>query len=398
MPFYSPAGGAFYYIVWASGYNSAGAAYIVYEFPNAVVPGQVLTISLAGNTNLSGVTYSLGARNSSHSDLGFSSAVAVQLTRNSVSYTMPTGAAYATLVIQINAQNSAGAYRELYFRDIKLELGSVATVFTDDYGAGNVRARVTETEEAIADEVSARAAFQTTAEADIGSLESSVTTQGSAIADIEGNLSASYALTLDVNGRVTGVRFLNDGTTGSIKFLADYFSIYNGSSDVPMFEVTGGAAYIAGSRVRTESMTSNAVSQGVVEENDTAQSVDENWTALADVSVTVPSSATLVKLDWSFFIAESGEAEDDLLVRIKRDSTVIYETTAARVPPTFDFETTETGPLSWQGYAVGQFSGFDTDAPSAGTYTYTLEAKCAYSTTTAWSLEKRRLFALLFKR
>lgn len=213
-----------------------------------------------------------------------------------------------------------------------------------------------------------------------------VTSLGTASAiTSQGGLATLSFVTISTNLR------LADGTT-----IATTAMVVTASGTAAAIASQGGLA--TQNTVGTSTIDANSVTVGAVEENDAAQSVDENWTALADVSVTVPSSATLVKLDWSFFIASSGEAEDDLLVRIKRDSTVIYETTAARVPPVFEFETTETGPVTWQGYAVGQFSGFDTDAPSAGTYTYTLEAKSAYSTTTSWSLEKRRLFALLFKR
>ncbi len=230
MPFYSPAGGAFYYIVWSSGYNSAGAAYIVYEFPNAVAPGQVLTLSLAGNTNLSGATYTLGARNSSHADLGFSSNVAVQLTRNSVSYTMPTGAAYAVLVIQINAQNSAGAYREMYFRDIKLELGSTATAFSDDYLAGNLRARVTVTETAIATLDSAQAAFETSATASIGGLSSSVSSQGSAITTLQG-AAAVWEVVAAASGGTPARIGLKTGVGGAEAWI-DASNIFHGDNTV----------------------------------------------------------------------------------------------------------------------------------------------------------------------
>ena len=287
-------------------------------------------------------------------------------------------------------------------RRLKFESGDYATAWSEDDGyieARDARAEVVTAEEAIADEVSARAAFQTTAEADIGALEVSVTAQGSAIADIEGNLSASYALTLDVNGRVTGVRFLNDGTTGSIKFLADYFSVYNGSSDVPMFEVSGGAAYIAGSRVRTESMAANAVTVADDDETDADQNVGSSWVAVASCDLTTIDAASRALIMFGAYI-ESSTDGSLMDARIKRGSTVIWgPKPIAGDPPSLDFETTETGAVSYTPPFNGMVSFFDTDVPgAAGSYTYTVELRVAGSVTTPWVASYRRMFGMIFKR
>ena len=79
------------------------------------------------------------------------------------------------------------------------------------------------------------------------------------VATVDGKLSASYGLTVDAGGRIASMKLLSNGTTSSVKFTASTFQIYDGTTDVPMFEVVGGAAYVAGSKVRTESMTNNAV-------------------------------------------------------------------------------------------------------------------------------------------
>jgi hypothetical protein len=170
---------------------------------------------------------------------------------------------------------------------------------------------------------------------------------------------------------------------------------------------SGTAAAIAGqgalatlNTAGTSQIASNAVTQGVAGETDAAVDVlSSSWVTLESEAITVADAAALVKIDWSFFVAVSGEPSDDLLVRIKRDSTVIYETTAARVPAPFSFYTEETGQMDFYQTFTGQVAGFDTDTPgSAATYTYTLEAKANLSTIGPWSIARRRLFLMQFKR
>jgi len=176
------------------------------------------------------------------------------------------------------------------------------------------------------------------------------------------------------------------------------FTIYDGSSDVAMFEVTGGAAYVAGSKVRTESMGLNTVTQGDIDEQDSSASVTTSWTALADVALTVPDATTVVKLDWSIYIDTSGDPEDALEVRIKRGSTVIYETIAITVPPMISFFVEPDQQFDIPQRFNGQFGGFDSDTPgSSGSYTYYLEARSAYGLS-AWGVSKRRFAGMQFKR
>ena len=83
---------------------------------------------------------------------------------------------------------------------------------------------------AIATETSARAAADTTLTASVNGVSATVTTQGTAIADIEGNLSAAYAVIVDANGRIASLRLLSDGTTATAELLADL--IYMGDDTV----------------------------------------------------------------------------------------------------------------------------------------------------------------------
>lgn len=70
--------------------------------------------------------------------------------------------------------------------------------------------------------------------------------------------SATWAVTLDVNGRVSGIKqqsISGEGVTlSTIDFLADRIRFYNGATDEPVFEVSGGNLYLSGDLVRSESL------------------------------------------------------------------------------------------------------------------------------------------------
>lgn len=112
-------------------------------------------------------------------------------------------------------------------------------------------AAITTNAAAIATETSARASADTTLTASVGTLTSSVATNASAITAVDGKLSASYALTVDGNGRIASMKLLSNGTTSSVKFTADTFQVFNGSTDVAPFEVTGGNVKIKSANVGT---------------------------------------------------------------------------------------------------------------------------------------------------
>lgn len=114
---------------------------------------------------------------------------------------------------------ASGSYQDLVFNYIKLERGPTATAYTAD-GSGI-------------------------------SLQAGVTTNASAIATVDGKLTASYGLTVDANGRIASMKLLSNGTTSSVKFTADTFQIFNGSTDVAPFEVTGGQVKIKSANVGT---------------------------------------------------------------------------------------------------------------------------------------------------
>jgi hypothetical protein len=72
---------------------------------------------------------------------------------------------------------------------------------------------------------SAIANFDLSLNADFDGLSSSVSVNATAISDIEGNVAAAYGWTLDVDGKISGMTALSDGSTSTVNFAFDTFVI-----------------------------------------------------------------------------------------------------------------------------------------------------------------------------
>ena len=64
------------------------------------------------------------------------------------------------------------------------------------------------------------------------------------VVDDQGNASAVYALDLDVNNRIAGIKLENDGTSSQFSINADAFKVFNGTTDVPAFKVENGDVFL----------------------------------------------------------------------------------------------------------------------------------------------------------
>lgn len=70
-----------------------------------------------------------------------------------------------------------------------------------------------------------------------------------ATVDNLGNASAVYALDLDVNGHIAGIKLENTGDSSEFIVNADAFRVYNGSTDSAAFSVVDGQVYLDGINV-----------------------------------------------------------------------------------------------------------------------------------------------------
>lgn len=233
------------------------------------------------------------------------------------------------------------------------------------------------------------------------SLSAKVTQLSTATSTVDGKLTASYALTVDVNGRIASMKLLSNGTTSTVKFLASTFQIFDGTSDVATFEVSGGNVYVAGSKVRTESVVANALTTGSDFEDDSSVSIGGVgvWTDIASATVSTLDATTRVLVNWAAYI---GGSDDGTVcdARISRNGTVVWgPCTVAGNPPDFSYTFDTEGPITYQPLFNGMVSAFDADVPgSAGSYTYTLQMTTNNTGGPQWGASFRRLFALVFKR
>lgn len=90
---------------------------------------------------------------------------------------------------------------------------------------GSLSASITEVMTVATDTQVAFAEYQVVVSAALDDLEASVSTVSTAVADINGRLNASWSLTLNVNGHISGLKALNDGTTSAFIIQADIFQI-----------------------------------------------------------------------------------------------------------------------------------------------------------------------------
>ena len=150
--------------------------------------------------------------------------------RVSENYFSPAGTVQATVNIDYaNATFSAGGYAG--WRRLKLERGSVCTVWSDEASDRSTAASVATLTTATADLQGGKADATR-----VTSLEAIVSTPGTGVtarltnvesvaASADGRAKAIKGLVLDVNNYISGYSSTNDGTTAAFEVLADTFGI-----------------------------------------------------------------------------------------------------------------------------------------------------------------------------
>lgn len=104
-----------------------------------------------------------------------------------------------------------------------------------------------EVTDVIASENLASASSVSTLEATVNGNTAAVNTNQSAIADIDGNLTAAYGITVDSGGSIAGMQLLSDSNTGSsISFNSDVFTINVNGTDISPFIVNSNGIALNG--------------------------------------------------------------------------------------------------------------------------------------------------------
>jgi hypothetical protein len=106
--------------------------------------------------------------------------------------------------------------------------------------ADAAEAAITEVQTVAVDTQAALASFETTVSATFGTLSAAVTTNSTAIATLDGYAAASWSVTLNVNGAISGIRLVDGSDSASvINLQADHVQIslpgYNGGNPYGLF-------------------------------------------------------------------------------------------------------------------------------------------------------------------
>lgn len=254
-------------------------------------------------------------------------------------------------------------------------------------------ARVTVTENTLVTQGSAISSLTTTVSShtssistingQITTLSASVTTNATAITTLDGRMSAYYGIKVAAGTNIATIEAMasGGGVPSTVVISAGQIQL-NGN-----VVVTGSLTYTA--------MAVNTITQGVIHESDTGTVITTSWTSLGSVSITVPDSNTLVKIDWAFFVDVAGMPLEALEVKLVRNSTDIYYTIAMTQPPEISFYTDADGQFDIPLPIQNNCCGFDTDQPGSGTHTYYLYARGSDGN---WTLSYKRLFAMKFVR
>lgn len=225
-----PAGGAIYYIAEVS-YDSGATWTPIYEGGaaqcSALVDYAALRVRVQG----------VGTKHGAWSQIDVSAptitvrdqAVALESLRNGIKQYI-TNLEDRIQEIESAVQGAAAQAAEQdahNLLDKVAERGTLQTRTTEfRTGIDAVNASITTVEQIAADNEAAIAVLETTVTANYNEQSASITENATAIATVNGHLTASYGVTLDVNGYASGFYNYNTGIGGSVFGVhADYFYI-----------------------------------------------------------------------------------------------------------------------------------------------------------------------------
>ena len=206
---------------------------------NAGITASYLTTVLADYaeaTDLTALEASIGTFDANGNITGLSTALSNQVT----SAIATEGYAQVTDVNALKAE--IGTF------DANGNLTGLSTAFSN------------EITDVIANENLASASSVSTLEATVNGNTAAVNTNQSAIADIDGNLTAAYGITVDTGGNIAGMQLLSDSNTGSsISFNSDVFTINVNGTDVAPFVVTSNGIALNGAVTFSNASTGQGI-------------------------------------------------------------------------------------------------------------------------------------------
>lgn len=226
---------------------------------------------------------------------------------------------------------------------------------------------------AITNEQSVRATADTSMAASISTMQSqvsgfTVSIQQNATA-ING-LSAKYSVKIDNNGKVTGFGLLSDANNGTpvsaFVVLADQFKVFNGTSDVAPFSVSGGIVTMQNVNITGNLVVDGAITNAKLADN-SASKIDIVDGSAGGVSIIAASHTTAASVTITTIgkpvcvhVNVPGPFTQPSFVRIQRDGSDILA----------------------EQYIDQSRAMFSIDTPAAGAHTYTVQMRSGGSTWT----------------
>ena len=130
-----------------------------------------------------------------------------------------------------------------------VDLNTQLTALDSDTGAqiqaeADARNALSATVSLIDGKVTAQSTDITTLSSRVDSDFASINQTLQTVVDDQGNASAVYALDLDVNNRIAGIKLENNGNSSQFSINADAFKVFNGTTDVPAFKVENGDVFL----------------------------------------------------------------------------------------------------------------------------------------------------------
>jgi len=190
-----------------------------------------------------------------------------------------------------------------------------------------------------------------------------ITTNQSAIADIDGNLSAAYGITVDAGGNIAGMQLLSDSNTGSsISFNSDVFKINVNGTDIAPFIVTADGIALNGQ----VTFSSASTGQGIDYVDLGNYLSTNNYATTSDIPAAFTDADVQAYLDAQGYVAGQNALDDAQIATYLSNNNYITTTTTINggqiqtgiiASGNYQHVTTPTEGFSDQGMAINLDNG-----------------------------------------
>lgn len=179
---------------------------------------------------------------------------AIILANEAIALETETRAAqYSAILADFGDTNAAVLEESVVRADADAAFASQLTIVEADIDGAYAAVSAEATARASAD--SAMATNITALGVQVGNNATAILTEASARVAADGSIESKYSVKIDVNGNVAGFGLISQANNGSVvstfNFRSDTFNIWNGSSPVPPFSVSGGTVFLDNLVVRS---------------------------------------------------------------------------------------------------------------------------------------------------